>query len=82
MVGWAIEERLVNREDNPASRMERHLPKKRKADRVLSIDEVRAVWLGQFEKHYGGSMIPTLFKNLTKCEHLASLVRKASVGDL
>jgi len=44
MVGWAIEERLVNREDNPASRMERHLPKKRKADRVLSIDEVRAVW--------------------------------------
>jgi hypothetical protein len=44
MVGWAIEERLVNREDNPASRMERHLPKKRKADRVLSIDELRAVW--------------------------------------
>jgi integrase len=44
MVGWAIGERLVNREDNPASRMERHLPKKRKADRVLSIDEVRAVW--------------------------------------
>jgi integrase len=44
MVGWAIEERLLNREDNPASRMERHLPKKRKADRVLSIDEVGAVW--------------------------------------
>ena len=44
MVGWAIEERLINREDNPASRMERNLPKKRKGDRVLSLEEVRAVW--------------------------------------
>ena len=44
MVGWAIGERLVDREDNPASRMERNLPKKRKADRVLSRDEVRIVW--------------------------------------
>jgi integrase len=44
MVGWAIEERLVNREDNPASRMERNLPKKRKGDRVLSLEEMRTVW--------------------------------------
>ncbi|HWX26466.1 MAG TPA: tyrosine-type recombinase/integrase [Steroidobacteraceae bacterium] len=44
MVGWAIEERLVNREDNPASRMERNLPRKRKGDRVLSLEEMRAVW--------------------------------------
>jgi integrase len=44
MVGWAIEERLIHREDNPASGMERNLPKKRKGDRVLSLEEVRAVW--------------------------------------
>ncbi len=44
MVGWAIEERLIIREDNPASRMERNLPKKRKGDRVLSLEEARAVW--------------------------------------
>jgi hypothetical protein len=34
--------------------------------------------LVEFEKHYGGSMIPTLFKNLNKCEHLAKLVRAQS----
>jgi hypothetical protein len=30
--------------------------------------------LAMFEKHYAGSMIPTLFKNLQKCEHLADRV--------
>ena len=35
----------VDREDNPASRMERNLPQEaKKPDRVLSRDEVRIVW--------------------------------------
>jgi integrase len=29
---------------NPASDMEKNLPKKRKKDRVLSLDEARTVW--------------------------------------
>jgi integrase len=44
MVTWAIREDLVKRKDNPASDMERNLPKKRKKDRVLSLDESRIVW--------------------------------------
>ncbi len=45
MLSWAIREGLVKRSDNPASDMERNLPKKRKKDRVLSLKEARCVWL-------------------------------------
>lgn len=44
MLSWAIREEIAKRSDNPASDMERNLPKKRKKDRVLSVDESRLVW--------------------------------------
>jgi integrase len=44
LVLWAIRENLIKRADNPASDMERNLPKKHKKDRVLSLDEARIVW--------------------------------------
>ncbi|MGE0114932.1 MAG: tyrosine-type recombinase/integrase [Steroidobacteraceae bacterium] len=44
MLSWAIREGLVKRTDNPASDMERNLPKKRKKDRVLTLEEARLVW--------------------------------------
>jgi integrase len=44
LVSWAIGENLIKRADNPASDMEKNLPKKRKKDRVLSLDEARIVW--------------------------------------
>ncbi len=44
LVSWAIRENLIKRTDNPASDMERSLPKKRKKDRVLSPEEARIVW--------------------------------------
>ena len=44
MLSWAIREGLVRRSDNPASDMDRNLPKKRKKDRVLSLEEARIVW--------------------------------------
>jgi integrase len=44
VLAWAIRENLVKRADNPASGMEKNLPKKRKRDRVLSLDEARIVW--------------------------------------
>ncbi len=40
------------------------------------VDSRLEALLDRFEKHYGGSMIPTLFKNLSKCEHLVGLIRK------
>jgi len=44
MVGWAMDERLIHRDDNPARGFEKHLPRKRRGERVLSADEARAVW--------------------------------------
>jgi integrase len=44
VLAWAIRENLVKRADNPASGMDKNLPKKRKKDRVLSLDEARIVW--------------------------------------
>jgi integrase len=44
LVSWAIRENLIKRADNPASDMEKNLPKKRKKDRVLSLEEARIVW--------------------------------------
>jgi integrase len=44
MIAWGTREELLRRKDNPASGMEANLPKKRKKDRVLSLDEARIVW--------------------------------------
>lgn len=44
MIAWGTREELLRRKDNPASGMEGNLPKKRKKDRVLSLEEARIVW--------------------------------------
>lgn len=44
MINWGIRERLLKRGDNPATGMEDNLPKKRRKERVLSLDEARIVW--------------------------------------
>jgi integrase len=44
MIAWGITEELLRRRDNPASGMESNLPKKRKKERVLSLEEARLVW--------------------------------------
>jgi hypothetical protein len=44
MISWGISEELLRRRDNAASGMESNLPKKRKKERVLSLDEARIVW--------------------------------------
>jgi integrase len=44
MISWGISEELLHRRDNPASGMESNLPRKRKKERVLSIEEARIVW--------------------------------------
>lgn len=44
MIAWGISEELLRRRDNPARGMESNLPKKRKKERVLSLEEARIVW--------------------------------------
>jgi integrase len=44
MLSWASEEDKIKRKDNPAAGMEKNLPKKRKRERVLNLDEAREAW--------------------------------------
>ena len=44
MITWGNDEGKLKRKDNPASGMEKNLPKKKKGERVLSRDEAKAAW--------------------------------------
>lgn len=44
MINWGIREKLLKRVDNPVTGMEDNLPKKRRKERVLSIEEARIAW--------------------------------------
>lgn len=44
MINWGIRERLLKRTDNPVEGMEDNLPKKRRKERVLSLEEARIAW--------------------------------------
>jgi integrase len=66
LVAWAIRENLIKRADNPASDMEKNLPKKRKKDRMLSLDEVRIVWRAAVSAGFAfGTHVPLML--LTGC---------------
>ena len=45
MINWGARERLLKRADNPVTGMEDNLPKKRRKERVLSLEEARIAWL-------------------------------------
>jgi len=44
MYAWGIDEGKLKRQDNPASKIDKNLPKPRKRDVVLSLKEARIVW--------------------------------------
>ena len=44
MINWGMREELIARSENPATGMEDNLPKKKKKERVLSLDEARLAW--------------------------------------
>jgi integrase len=44
MYSWAIDERVLKRQDNPASRIQKNLPKKKTGNTVLSLKEARIVY--------------------------------------
>lgn len=60
---WTIAEREVN-----SARSEMH-------DARHACRACFERLIGKFDKHYAGSAIPTLFKNLQKCEFLVQVVR-------
>jgi integrase len=44
MFTWGMEEKKINRPDNPFSNMEKVLPRKKRGDRALNIDEAQQAW--------------------------------------
>lgn len=44
MINWGMREKLLKRIDNPVVGMEDNLPKKRRKERVLSIEEAQIAW--------------------------------------
>lgn len=46
MFAWGGEEGKLKRKDNPVGGMEKNLPKKKRGERVLSLDEMRLAWRG------------------------------------
>jgi integrase len=44
MFTWGIEEKKINRPDNPFSNMEKTLPKKKKGQRALNLEEAQEAW--------------------------------------
>jgi integrase len=44
MYSWGQEEGVIKRKDNPASKIQKNLPKKKQGEIVLNLDEARIVW--------------------------------------
>lgn len=44
MYSWAMDESVLKRRDNPASKIQKNLPKKKQGEVVLSLREARIVW--------------------------------------
>lgn len=44
MYSWAIDEGVLKRKDNPASRMQKNLPQQKRGETVLMLREARVVW--------------------------------------
>lgn len=44
MYSWAIDESKLKRRDNPCSKITKNLPKAKRGEVVLSVDEARIVW--------------------------------------
>ena len=44
MYSWAIDEGVLKRKDNPASKMQKNLPKAKRGETVLTLREARIVW--------------------------------------
>jgi integrase len=79
MYSWAIEEDKLKRKDNPASRIEKNLPKKKQGDVVLSLAEARTVWdAAEITGYPFGTHVQLMLLTGCRCNERASARTQAS----
>lgn len=73
LYAWAIEEEKLKRKDNPASRIDKNLPKKRQGDVVLSLEEARLVYRAAEATRYPfGTHVQLMLLTGCRCDEWAS----------
>jgi integrase len=73
MYSWALEEDKLKRKDNPASKIEKNLPKKKQDDVVLSLNEARTVWDAAESTGYPfGTHVQLMLLTGCRCDEWAS----------
>lgn len=73
LYAWAIDEGKLSREDNPASRIDRNLPKKKARDVVLSLNEARIVWqAAELTGYPFGTHVQLMLLTGCRCDEWAS----------
>jgi integrase len=73
MYSWAIDENVLKRKDNPASRMQKNLPKQKRGETVLSLREARIVWRAAKDCGYPfGDHVRLMMLSGTRCSEWAA----------
>jgi integrase len=70
MISWGMNEGKLRRESNPVANMEKNLPKKKRGERVLSVEEAREVWraAGDLGYPFGPAYQLMLLTGHRRCE--------------
>lgn len=73
MYSWAMDEAKLRRQDNPASKIVKNLPKKKARDVVLSLNEARIVWQAAESTGYPfGTHVQLMLLTGCRCDEWAS----------
>jgi integrase len=73
MYSWAMDESKLKRRDNPASKIDKNLPKKKARDVVLSLNEARIVWqAAQLTGYPFGTHVQLMLLTGCRCNEWAS----------
>ncbi len=73
MYSWAMDESKLKRRDNPASKIDKNLPKKKARDVVLSLNEARIVWQAAQATGYPfGTHVQLMLLTGCRCNEWAS----------
>lgn len=73
MYSWAIDESVLKRKDNPASKMQKNLPKQKRGETVLTLREARIVWQAAKDCGYPfGDHARLMLLDGTRCDEWAS----------
>ena len=70
---WAAGEGILKRDVNPATNIDRHLPRKRRGERVLSLEEARNTWRAAESAGFAfGSLAQLMLLTGCRSDELAS----------